>query len=319
MFAAEGFADDCPAPRLAWIREHLVALERIPAPGAGRTVERLQALTELAAIDGSLARLAEGHLDALAILGELGRPAEEDAVRGVWAARPERLGAARITGGWRLRGEKPWCSGADGLDMALVTATADDGVRLFDVDVGALRFDDDWHPIGMRASDSRTARIDVVVDAPVGSPGCYIERPGFWHGGIGVAACWHGLAWHLATDLAVDADAVSDPYVRAAAGEASATLAAGTALLGAAGRQIDDRPHDHTAARVRALTVRAAVERTARDVLDRAVRAQGAGALCFAPQHARAVADLTVYLGQFHHGTDAAGVVARPDREWWTS
>jgi hypothetical protein len=39
-----------------------------PLPGAGRTVERLQALTALGTLDGSLARLAEGHLDALALV-----------------------------------------------------------------------------------------------------------------------------------------------------------------------------------------------------------------------------------------------------------
>jgi alkylation response protein AidB-like acyl-CoA dehydrogenase len=319
MFSPTEFEDECAASRLAWIRHHLVALQRVPVPGAGRTVERLCALAELATVDGSLARLAEGHLDAVAILAELGRPVDDDAVRGVWAARPERLRADRTADGWHLQGVKPWCSGADGLDLALVTATADDGVRLFDVDVRSLRFDDDWRPIGMRASDSRTARVDVVVSAPIGPPDCYVERPGFWHGGIGVAACWHGLARRIAADLAIDADGRDDPHLHAAAGEASATLAAAGAMLGAAGRQIDERPGDAVAARSRALTVRTAIEHVARLVVDRSVRAQGAGALCFAPAHARAVADLTVYLGQFHHGADAAGVVVGADDDWWTS
>jgi hypothetical protein len=44
----------------------------LPQPGAGRTRERWAALAELAEEDLSLARLAEGHTDALAILAELG-------------------------------------------------------------------------------------------------------------------------------------------------------------------------------------------------------------------------------------------------------
>ena len=44
----------------------------LPLPGGGRTGERWAVLAELAGEDLSLARLAEGHADALAILAELG-------------------------------------------------------------------------------------------------------------------------------------------------------------------------------------------------------------------------------------------------------
>jgi alkylation response protein AidB-like acyl-CoA dehydrogenase len=317
--SAPTFDDDDPATRLDWIRDHLVKLERIPLPGGGRTVERLQALTAFGALDGSLARLAEGHLDALAILDELGHTAVGDVVRGVWAAQPQLLEAAHGSSGWHLRGRKPWCSGADGLDRALLTATSRDGVLLFEVDVDTLRFEDDWHPIGMRASDSRTAIVDVDAGEPVGPPHCYVARPGFAHGGVGVAACWHGLARRVALDLAADAAEQDNPHLRAAAGEASAILAAGGAMLGAAGRQIDERPLDFDVATALASTVRTAIEHIARHILERSTRAQGAAALCFAPHHARAVADLTVYLGQFHHGVDAAGVSIQSDNEWWTA
>jgi alkylation response protein AidB-like acyl-CoA dehydrogenase len=276
-------------------------------------------LTGLGALDGSLARLAEGHLDALAILDELGQPAVDDAVRGVWAAQPQLLEAVHSASGWHLRGRKPWCSGADGLDRALLTATSTQGLLLFEVDVDTLRFEDDWHPVGMRASDSRTAIVDIDAGEPVGPPHCYVARPGFSHGGVGVAACWHGLARRIALDLAADAGEQDNPHLQAAGGEAVAILAAGGALLGAAGRQIDERPHDADVALARASTVRTAIEHIARHVLQLSIRAQGAAALCFAPRHARAVADLTVYLGQFHHGADAAGVHIQADSEWWTS
>jgi hypothetical protein len=177
----------------------------------------------------------------------------------------------------------------------------------------------------MRASDSRTGCLDIEVAAgdQVGAPGGYVGRPGFWHGGIGVAACWHGLATRIGRDLAGHAVRGDDPFARAAAGRSAAALAASRALLAAAGRQIDRRPTDERAARRRAPLVRVGVADAARAVLDASVVAQGASALCFDADHSRAVADLTVYLGQLHHGTDAATIDAGLDRvdddDWWSA
>jgi alkylation response protein AidB-like acyl-CoA dehydrogenase len=240
----------------------------------------------------------------------------------VWAARPEQLRVRPDGRGWRLSGRKPWCSGGAAIDRALVTATDPDGaVRLFDIDVAPLRFADDWSPIGMRASDSRTACMDIGVerDDQVGEPGAYVDRPGFWHGGVGVAACWHGIARRLGCDLAGHAAGRDDPHASAASGGAVASLAAAAALLAAAGRQIDEQPADRVAARRRAHVVRVAVEQSSRDVLQRSIVAQGASALSFDVAHGRAVSDLTVYLGQLHHGHDAAGVEVDPSVDWWSS
>lgn len=77
---------------------------RIPLPGEATTA-RFAALTELGRRDLSLARLAEGHLDAAAILYEMERALPAPAERwGVWAARP-RAPASRPArqergGGW---------------------------------------------------------------------------------------------------------------------------------------------------------------------------------------------------------------------------
>ena len=51
----------------------------LPLPGGGRTRERWALLADLAGEDLSLARLAEGHADALAILSELGASARQKA------------------------------------------------------------------------------------------------------------------------------------------------------------------------------------------------------------------------------------------------
>src|SRR5689334_9943551 len=45
-------------------------LDRLPLPGSGQTLARWRMLAEVAALDLSLAKLFEGHTDALAILAE---------------------------------------------------------------------------------------------------------------------------------------------------------------------------------------------------------------------------------------------------------
>src|SRR6185437_7346885 len=97
----------------------------LPLPGSGRTADRWRAFAELGDRDLSLARLAEGHADALAILAELGGQEPAEGTRwGVWAAQPPgpALTASRHHAGWRLDGTKQYCSGAGTCTHAVVTA-----------------------------------------------------------------------------------------------------------------------------------------------------------------------------------------------------
>src|ERR1700744_2942512 len=109
----------------------------LPLPGSGATWERWSALADLAGEDLSLARLSEGHADAVAILAELDGPRPLPGSRwGVWAANPPgpSVTASRgPQGGWLLRGTKQYCSGARACTHALVTAAAEDGTGLFAV------------------------------------------------------------------------------------------------------------------------------------------------------------------------------------------
>ena len=74
-------------------RRRRVGQADLPLPGRGRTRARWAALADLAEEDLSLARLAEGHADALAILAELGQaPPPAGSRWGVWAAQPPVLG-----------------------------------------------------------------------------------------------------------------------------------------------------------------------------------------------------------------------------------
>ncbi|MFE9914767.1 acyl-CoA dehydrogenase family protein [Micromonospora sp. NPDC005553] len=297
----------------------------LPLPGSGRTAERFLRLAELGRQDVVLARLGEGHADALAILAELNGTAAAGGRRdawGVWAAAPTSVTASAKGADWTLTGDRPWCSGAAACNRALVTAGTPDGIQLFAVDLdqaGVDALDGTWPAVGMAASDSRTVRFADVTASPVGGPGAYTDRPGFWHGAVGVAACWYGAAVGVADTLHRAARARTlDAHAMAHLGAVAANLAAARATLQAAATRIDADPTGDAGRLAR--EVRAVVETAATTVLDRVGRALGAGPLCRDDQHARRVADLTVYLRQSHAEADLAqlGALAagQEDPQW---
>ncbi len=284
----------------------------LPLPGGGETRQRWAALADLAATDLSLARLAEGHADAVAILAELDGPPPPAGSRwGVWAAQPPGpgLAAAHAARGWRLSGTKRYCSGARACTHALVTAAAPDGPRLFALPTDGLApVPGSWPATGMAGSDTLEVGFDDVPAEPVGPPGGYTGRPGFSHGGAGVAACWHGGARAVGVTL-VDAARDRDvgPHALAHLGAVDVALHSARAALEAAAGHIDDDPYDLSGAGpARALRVRALVEQAATEVLARTGRALGAGPLSHDEEHSRRVADLTVYLRQQHAERDLA-------------
>ena len=278
----------------------------LPLPGGGRTRERWAVLADLAGEDLSLARLAEGHADALAILAELGEPAPPAGSRwGVWAAQPPGPGltASRAGRGWRLDGIKQYCSGAHSVTDVLVTAAAPDGNRLFAASTADLvPVAGTWPAVGMADSDTLDVGFDGIPAVPVGGPGSYIDRPGFAHGGAGVAACWHGGARAVGqTLLAAAASRDVGPHALAHLGAVDIALQTARTVLDMAAAEIDADPQDRNdGGKLRALRVRALVEAVSTEVMQRVGRALGAGPLCHDEAHARRVADLTVYLRQHH-------------------
>jgi alkylation response protein AidB-like acyl-CoA dehydrogenase len=292
---AEAFADAVESGRL-----------NLPLPGAGRTRERWAVLAGLAGDDLSLARLAEGHADAVAILAELGALQPPAGSRwGVWAAQPPGPGltASRTDQGWRLDGTKQYCSGAHSVTDALVTATAPDGDRLFAVSTRDLwPVAGTWPTTGMAASDTLDVRFADIAAEPVGGPGGYTHRPGFAHGGAGVAACWYGGARAVGrTLLAAAAQRDVGPHALAHLGAVDIALSTAKTMLDNAAAGIDADPDDRmNGGRLRALRVRALVEATCTEVMNRVGRALGAGPLCRDEAHSRRVADLTVYIRQHH-------------------
>jgi hypothetical protein len=107
------------------LQARLVAIvsQTMPLPGGGQSSERLQLLAETAREDISLAKLAEAHWDAVAILAEAGRAPQPGTLYAVWASEipGQTLRLERTSDGYELSGRKPFCSGIGIVDCALIT------------------------------------------------------------------------------------------------------------------------------------------------------------------------------------------------------
>ncbi len=243
---------------------------------------------------------------------------------GVWAAQPPGPGltACPSGDGWRLDGTKQYCSGARSCTDAVVTATAADGDRLFTVSTADLRpVPGTWPATGMAASDTLDVRFTDIAAEPLGDPGRYTSRPGFAHGGAGVAACWYGGARAVGmTLLAAAAQRDVGPHALAHLGAVDVALHTARTAIDVAAAEIDADPQDRRdGGRLRALRVRALIEAVATEVMQRVGRALGAGPLCRDEAHSRRVADLTVYLRQHHaerNLADLGALVTSRDVTW---
>jgi hypothetical protein len=287
----------------------------LPLPGSGSTWKRFRRLAAFGADDLSLARLVEGHADARAILAEAGvADRHPGTAYGVWAARSRNatLSAVPISGGWTLEGTKAFCSGSGVVERALVTADTPDGYRLFDlsvVDHVVSSDPDSWPAVGMAASSSETLRFAGFVSGSdaIGPPGFYLDRPGFWFGAMGVAACWHGGAIGLVERCIASLPDSPGEHVLAALGNAVSNIDTMRNTIERAAAAIDADPADEFGeAHRRALSVRETVHDGCTRVLERVASAGGARPLCHNRAQARAAADLYVYLAQHHGGADSA-------------
>lgn len=307
-------------PPLTRLSSVIARYGNLPKPGSGSTLMRWRAFAEVAAQDMTLIKLFEAHVDALAILAELGVPsalgraaADDRSIWAVWAAEPPDARVEAVVdavGQLRLRGRKSWCSGARGMTHALVSCWTPNGDAMLaavDLRQPSVRITvDGWHAVGMAATESVDVIFDDVVAYQVGMPGDYVGRPGFWHGGAGIAACWFGGLQPIADAMRRTVARRGDALNQAALGRVDRAMASARALLIAAGKEIDAWPHRD--ARVLALRTRCAVEDTVRIVLEQAAGVLGAGPLCRDENMARRFADLPVFVRQSHGDRDLAAI-----------
>ncbi len=300
-------------------------LDQLPLPGSGQTLERFSRLAQVAGHDLRLCKLFEGHTDALAVIAELRSPLPpEGSTCGMWAAEPPTARVRARRNGHRLllEGRKAWCSGAAVVSHGLLTAwDEEDRQQLVAVDMGQPGItvtDEGWHAVGMAATGSVDILFAGATGIAVGGPGDYLARPGFWHGGVGIAACWYGAAQRLAEVLREQCNRRPEPHALAHLGAVDSALNSAACVLRASARQIDRAPRAD--ARQLAQQVRAALEDTVEQVMRHVGRAAGAGPFCKDPHFAQLMSDLPVYVRQSHAERDLAAlgeqVAGEPPGRW---
>lgn len=321
--AAERDADAKPrfpaVPLVLLERAGLLAWNAQPGPSRPPAAAELELVRRVARADGSVGRIFDGHLNAVERLAVQAPPAVRDrelaAVigrrlrAGVWGGDPgpgegPPATVIEVDGVEVLRGVKTFCSGAGGLDRALILARQAEGGPPLAVwiDVGderRVQVDPSWYRShGLRASVShRVVFRDAPVVARFGPPGSLADQPWFSRDALRTAASWAGMA-DTATAAALD-----DLAERPGRGQLEA-LAAGRILT--AQRTIDlwisrgadamDAP-DHVLPDI-AVQARVGIFEACRVLLDEAARACGSRPFVRAGSLDRARRDLEVFLLQ---------------------
>ncbi len=301
----------------------------LPLVGDGRTRAQWELLAALGARSLSGARVVEPHLDALGILAQAheaghGTPAPPRGLLGVYASEsggvtPE---AHEGSSGWTLSGDKPWCSLAGECEAAVVTAriAGTERRRAFLVglrDRGVQQSSAAWPALGLAPITTLSLAFDEAPARPVGPDGWYLERPGFAWGGMGVAAVWFGGAVRIGRTLRNQLRRRSqgarrgssqgpDQIGLAALGRVDRLLHAAATVLSQAAAAVDAGELDHAPGMTEADRVRGTVAAVCAEVIDVVSRATGPGPLTGDAGHARAVADLQVYVRQHHAERDDA-------------
>ena len=299
-------------------RAGMLAFNALPGGFRPDAAAELELVRRVARADGSVGRIFDGHLNAVERLAvqapiEL-RDRELAAVvagrlrAGVWGGDPAPGEGPPATvlefdGREMLRGVKTFCSGAGGLDRALILARqATEGPPVavwVDLTDRRVEVDPSWYRShGLRASVShRVVFHDAPVLARFGAPGSLAAQPWFSRDALRTAASWAGMA-----DTAVGA-AFDDLARRPGRGPLEA-LAAGRILT--AQRTIDlwiergaramDAADDALA--TIALQARVGIADACRLLLDEAARACGSRPFARADALDRARRDLEVFLLQ---------------------
>lgn len=306
----------------------------------------LSLVRRVAAADGSVGRILDGHLNAVERLAvqapadvrerELALVAARRLRAGVWGADPvasegEPAAVVDTPAGLVLRGAKVFCSGAGGLQRALVLARDARGeaggpplAAWIDVaDRERVEVDETWfRGQGLRASVShRVAFHDAPVIALLGGPGALSAQPWFARDALRTAATWAGMA--DSAGAAALAELASRPSRRQLEGLAAGRIA--TALrtielwIAEAARAMDAAAEDEAAEDeaaiepLRGVSVHArdAIAAACRALLDEAARACGSRPFATGSPLDRARRDLELFLLQ--HRLDP--LVARAGEE----
>ncbi len=291
--------------RISLLYQLINVAKNLPYPASGQTYQRWQLFAQIAGVDLSLAKLFESHCDALSILNELGYQQEIDnKTWAVWAADggPAPL---QVTNDL-CSGIKPWCSGAEFIQKALMSYKDQQGqAQLCIADLSHPSITTDlshWHAVGMHATQTAQDSFENTPVKAIGQPNSYLNRPGFWHGAAGVAACWYGAAVRLAGYLQESCQANPNPYKKLYLGEVAQQLEITKHYFQHVAELIDHKPTLSHEREIRIL--RAQTEQCCLSVIERVGKALGARPFCEDATFAQLMADLPVFIRQSHAAFD---------------
>lgn len=288
----------------------------VPPMGEGQSLARLHFLTTIARRDLSLARLIEGHLDATQILREALRPVDNDMLYAIWAsggpADTSQITQSKSAGrGAELTGSKPFCSGSDIVDRALIyiypsEQLVDMNMRAVDSRARIVFEGGQWKSSAFSDTHTWTVTfhgLPITQDDYIGGYKWYFERPGFCLGALAPAACWAGGA--LALVDSVRQRTLKGGHAKAHLGAMVASTCSMQSMLKWGAGQIDADPTNKSGSMFpMALLVRHHIERGCTETLDRFGRTLGPRPYAFEADNARRIAELNLYIRQCHAERD---------------
>lgn len=272
----------------------------------------------VARADSSVGRILDGHLNAVDRIGllapddvrqrELSAVARGERMLGLWGADPvagegEPAMLTERGGTTVLDGVKTFCSGAGGVDAALVLARTQAGGPPTLVLVACddtVSIDRSWfRPGGLRSSESHLVRFSSTrVIEVLGEPGEISRDPWFSLDAIRTAASWAGMADAAAegalSELAGNPKRLDEQIACLAAGRIASSRSTIDAWFSRAASEID-RGGD-----VKSLSIelRVEVDRAAHTILDEAGRACGSRPFARGGRLDRARRDLELFTLQ---------------------
>lgn len=320
---------DLPAgyPRHEPDREQLrAAVTQLTADrdwGSLTWAELIEALLGIGRTDIPLSRLVEGHIDAVRTASQAGVALAPDQLYGVWASRSGGTGLRGVVDGdiLAVSGTLAFASGAGIIDRALVPVwTSDEHHLLIDLAVADLPVDrTGWQSPAMTVSSTHTvpvAGVEVALSDVVGPEDFYLSRPGFFPGGIGVAAVWAGGISRVLDTLLTWMGDRGPAAVELRLGRLSTHRQLATASVREAGRRLDAvlvglGSPPRVDLQELSTVVRAGVAHAVHEALTEARTIGGPVGLAFDAALIHAVDDLDLYVRQQNADADAAFLGAR--------
>ncbi len=205
-----------PREAVALLREAGWLAEAVEAARADGWELAFHRLFALGGVSVAMARLFEGHLNALRLVDDCGDPAQRErvaraaragAMLGVWGA--DAPGAGVTWDGARSHGAKAFASGLGAVTGAIVTAGTEAGLQmlLVDADDAARHRPDQWDVIAMVGSASGGFDCEGLAGEPLGAPDAMLAEPAF-HGGLWrLGAAYAGAMADIARGAATWLDA----------------------------------------------------------------------------------------------------------------